>query len=100
MATKASLRTFTVQEANNAKAGQAGYKIVATGSNTGTAAVGVEYTSITSLHDDTTITTTSNDTDGFPNWAGQVVPKGITVYGRWNLVTIGGTAGLAIVYRG
>jgi len=100
MATKASLHNYTVQEGINSQNGQAGYKIVATGSSTGSAATGVEYTSVTSLHGDTTLTTTSNYTDGFPNYAAQVIPAGVTVYGRWATVAIGGTAGLAVVYRG
>jgi hypothetical protein len=100
MATKASLHSYTVQEGINSQNGQAGYKIVASGANTGAAAAGIEYTSVTSLHAATTLTTTSNDSSGFPDYAAQVIPIGVTVYGRWATVAIAGTSGLAIVYRG
>tara|TARA_R110002020_G_scaffold97166_1_gene232031 strand:+ start:916 stop:1206 length:291 start_codon:yes stop_codon:yes gene_type:complete len=92
------LHKFTVQEANNAKLGQAGYKIVA-GGNTGAIVDGVEYVAVTGLDADTTLTTTSNNTDQYPNWAGQIIGQS-TVYGRWTQVTIGGTGGTAAVYRG
>ena len=100
MAKGNGLHKYTVQEARNVQLGQAGYKAVATGAHTGTAVDGVEYVAITSLHDDTAVTTTSFDSTLYPTITGLVVPKGITIYGRWSKVTIAGTSGYAIVYKG
>jgi hypothetical protein len=52
---------------------------------------------VMSLHDNTEFT----DADtGFPQIDGVAIPKGITIYGRWTTVTVGGTSGAAIVYYG
>ena len=47
------IHKYTVQEAENASLGQAGYKYCETSgtTNTGTAAEGTEYVAITSLND-------------------------------------------------
>jgi len=98
-----SLHKFTVQEAQNAALGQAGYKIIdqAGTANTGTAAAGVEYVAVTILEQAAaTITTTSNDTDKYPNLSTQPVPAGTTIFGRWSQVTIAGSDASAICYRG
>ena len=100
MAKGNGLHKYTVQEARNVQLGQAGYKAVATGAHTGAAVEGVEYVAITSLHDNTEVTTTSFDSTLYPTITSLVVPKGITIYGRWSQVTIAGTAANAIVYRG
>jgi len=96
-----SLHKFTVQEAQNAALGQAGYKLIdqAGTANTGTAAEGVEYIAVTALEADAVIATTSFDTAKNPNLS-QPVPAGTTIFGRWNKVTITGTDATAICYRG
>lgn len=99
-----SLHKFTVQEAQNAALGQAGYKIIdqaetTYAANTGTAAEGVEYIAVTALEADAVIATTSFDTAKNPNLS-QPVPAGTTIFGRWNKVTITGTDATAICYRG
>jgi len=98
----AGIHKLTVQEAQNAKLGQAGYKVLAVGgtANTGTAAAGVEYVAIYSHNDATTVTTESNDTDLYPDLADVALPKGCWLYGRWKKVTIEETNGKAVVYRG
>ena len=93
-----SLQKLTVQEAQNAALGQAGYKVITT--NTGTVAAGVEYIAVTIVNGaDATITTESNDTDIYPDITAMEVPSGATVFGRWSKITLGGTA-KAICYRG
>ena len=95
------IHKYTVQEAENASLGQAGYKYCATAgtTNTGTAAEGTEYVAITSLNDATNVATTSFDTNLFPN-LNCVVPAGVTIYGRWSKVTISAVGGAALIYKG
>tara|TARA_B100001250_G_scaffold281339_1_gene243614 strand:+ start:10649 stop:10948 length:300 start_codon:yes stop_codon:yes gene_type:complete len=98
----AGIHKLTVQEAQNAKLGQAGYKHITTGgtANTGTAAAGVEYVAVLSHNDATKITTESNDTDLYPDLTTVLLPAGCWLYGRWKKVTITETNGAASVYRG
>ena len=95
------LHKLTVQEAQNAKLGQAGYKHIdqAATDNTGTAVAGVEYVSLTVL-EAATITTESNDSDTYPDLSAIPVPAGTTIYGRWKKVTLATSNATAIVYRG
>mgnify|MGYP006120010889 CR=1 FL=1 len=97
-----SLHKFTVQEAQNAALGQAGY-VLLSDSNTGTAAAGVEYIALTILdQSDVLVSTTSFDSNKYPDLSTVPVPAGTTIFGRWSQVTIasaGGT-GKAIAYRG
>ena len=106
---KGGLHQFSVQEAQNAKLGQAGYKYIdkAGTDNTVTAAAGVEYIAVTVLEDNrgsdastANIATVSNDTSLWPNTTFAEVSSGTTLYGRWNKVTISGGNCTAIVYRG
>ena len=103
------LHALTVQEAENAKLGQGGYKFIdqAGTINTGTAAAGVEYVAVTVLEDvrgsdasTANIATVSNDTSLWPDTTFEEVSSGTTIYGRWNRVTISGGNCTAIVYRG
>ena len=94
-----SLHKLTVQEAQNAALGQAGYKVITT--NTGDIVAGVEYVAVTIVNGaDADITTVSNDTDTYPNITSMEVPNGTTVFGRWSKVTVAGTDVKAICYRG
>jgi len=97
------LNKLSVQEAQNASLGQAGYKVIdqAVGDgNTGAVAAGVEYVAVTVIEGSSaSIATTSVDTNAFPNLANPV-PLGTTVFGRWSSVTITGTDCVAICYRG
>ena len=104
------LHALTVQEAENAKLGQGGYKYIdqAGTANTGTAAAGVEYVAVTILEGNDTaagvgaaiIETESNDTTLFPDTTFNLLATGATIYGRWNKVTITGSNCTAICYKG
>ena len=103
------LHELTVQEAENAKLGQGGYKFIdaAGTTNTGTAAAGVEYIAVTVLEDvrgsdasTANIATESNNQSLWPDTTFNAVPGGTTIYGRWNKVTVSGTNCTAIAYRG
>ena len=103
------LHELTVQEAENAKLGQGGYKFIdqAGTANTGTAAAGVDYVAVTVLEDvrgsdasTANIATESNNQSLWPDTTFNAVPGGTTIYGRWNKVTVSGTNCTAIVYRG
>ena len=109
MARSKGLHQLTVQEAQNAQLGQAGYKFIdqAGTANTGTASAGVEYVAVTVLEDvrgsdasTANIATVSNDTTLWPDTTFNAVPGGTTIYGRWNKITITGTNCTAICYRG
>tara|TARA_R100001594_G_C4019305_1_gene258800 strand:+ start:57 stop:332 length:276 start_codon:yes stop_codon:yes gene_type:complete len=87
------LHKYTVQEAQNASLGQAGYDFVeATTVNSHT------YVAITATVG-CTVTATSVDTDIWDSLSSIEVPAGTTIYGRWSSVTIG-TSDKAFVYRG
>ena len=99
MAKGNGLHKYTVQEARNVQLGQAGYIGVATGAHTGAAVEGVEYVAITSLHDNTEVTTTSFDSTLYPTITSLVVPKGITIYGRWSEIDVSSGGGI-VAYIG
>ena len=104
MASK-GLHQLTVQEAQNAKLGQAGYKYIDQGgtANTGTAVAGVEYVAVTVIESASiaaVIATESNDTAAWPDTTFNKVSAGTTIYGRWNKVTVSGAAATAICYKG
>jgi len=99
---------YSVQEAQNIKLGQGGYMNLdqAGGSgggagtdNTGTAETGVEYVALTIL-EAATVTTVSNEPAIYPNLSTATIPAGVTIYGRWNKVTIATSNASAIVYKG
>ena len=104
------LHALTVQEAENAKLGQGGYKFIdaAGTTNTGSAAAGVEYIAVTILEGQDSavgkgtaiIATESFDTALFPDTTFNLLATGTTIYGRWKKITITGTACTAICYRG
>lgn len=61
---------------------------------------GLSVVAVTSLSASTVI---PNGASGFPQTAGQTIPAGVTVYGRWDPDSSGNfalTAGIAIVYFG
>lgn len=80
--------------ANMVNLGQYGGKYAATGTAI-TPDTGYVVVAVTSLHDDTTV---GNADTGFPQMGSVAVPKGVTLYGRWSSMTIGGTAGAAVAY--
>ncbi len=86
------LHKYTVQEAENAKLGQAGYVYGAAG-----VVAGTEYVAITALSA-AQIDTTSNDTSVYPTLTNVTIPVGTTIYGRWTSVTL--DSGTIIVYKG
>lgn len=95
-----SLQKYTVQEAQNAGLGQAGYKIIDQAGTATTGDTGTEYIAITIIETDVAaIATTSNDTAKFPNLSG-IIPIGTTIFGRWSSVTISGSNAVAICYIG
>jgi len=75
--------------------GQHGYKLITTTSAT-TPNDGYNFVAVTVLADSTTMTTTSADTDRFPNMSAQAIPTGVTVYGSWDSIQLG--AGVVIAY--
>ena len=102
------LHKFTVQEGVNAQLGQAGADIVTAATVNQTTNSGVNWVAITVLVGNTevedeyhtaVITATSVDTSIWDSPASLVVPVGITIYGRWSLVTAG-TGDTIIAYRG
>ena len=86
------LHEYTVQEAENAKLGQAGYVY-----GSASAVTGTEYIAITALSA-AQIDTTSNDTSVYPTLTNVTIPVGTTIYGRWTSVTL--DSGTIIVYKG
>ena len=99
------LHALTVQEAENAKLGQGGYKYIdqAGTANTGTAAAGVEYVAVTILESASiaaAIATESNNQSLWPDTTFAGITAGTTIYGRWNKVTVSGSNATAICYRG
>ena len=110
MATRNKLQKYTVQEGVNVQLGQAGYKYIDQSgtADTGTAVVGVEYVAVTILEGHSSavgkgtanIATESYDTTSFPDTTFALLDTGTTIYGRWNKITITGTACTAICYKG
>tara|TARA_R100001594_G_scaffold25544_2_gene49947 strand:+ start:303 stop:614 length:312 start_codon:yes stop_codon:yes gene_type:complete len=103
MAKNKGLQQYTVQEAQNAGLGQAGYQYLTVG-NTGTAVAGRYYVAITVLvsdNDNTAqIAVESDDQTLFPDTTFTTLPSGTTLYGRWNKVTLTGSGSTAILYKG
>lgn len=77
---------------NNATFGQYGGAYA-----TGSVAVpsGHVIVAVTSLDDTTTV---GNADSGFPQMGSVEVPKGVTLYGRWTTMSVGGGSGKAVVY--
>jgi|6_EtaG_2_1085325.scaffolds.fasta_scaffold18772_1 hypothetical protein len=97
------LLKYSAGEAANLQLGQAGYDIVAGGENvTGiyvaiTVLVGSEV-----IADNTasgTVTAVSVDTDMWESLSTQEIPEGVTIYGRWNSITMG-SSDECIAYKG
>jgi hypothetical protein len=105
MAKSKGLHQLTVQEAENAQLGQAGYKYIdqAGTADTGTAAAGVEYIAVTVLESASiaaAIATESFDTSTYPDTTFAGITAGTTIYGRWKKVTVSGSNATAICYKG
>jgi len=88
-------------DANLAAFGQFGGEVLTSGDS---AAEGKVVVAILSLNSNTTLTSESDTppltvSDGL-NLAGQAIPAGVTVYGRWTKLQIDGTGKAAIVYYG
>tara|TARA_R100000808_G_C2076231_1_gene101806 strand:+ start:254 stop:541 length:288 start_codon:yes stop_codon:yes gene_type:complete len=90
------IHTYTVQEALNIELGQGGTEYIATG---GSSSAGSYIVKIQSTHDNTTITATGVDAK-FSDLTAVALPKGATIVGAYSSVTVGGTSGGAIVYKG
>ena len=73
------LHKYTVQEAENAKLGQAGYVY---GSASADGSTYVAITAVAAAQVDTT----SDDTGLFPNLSNVPIPAGATIYGRWTSI--------------
>jgi len=97
-----SLQKYTVQEAQNAGLGQAGYKVITT--NTGTIDSSVTYIAVTILSGgaaDITVALEGDKGDPkFPDVGATAIDAGVTIFGRWDKVTLGGTSPVAICYKG
>ena len=101
------LHKLTVQEGTNAQLGQGGADIVTAATVNQTTNPGVDWVAITVLagnvdageHHTARITATPVDTDLWDSPSSLVVPVGVTIYGRWSVVTAG-TGGTIIAYRG
>ena len=91
------LHKYTVQEAQNAALGQAGYDLVAaSGSNV--TINSDTYVAITAITE-AVVTTVSADTNIWDTLTSLTLPVGVTIYGRWTSVTIA-DGDTAIIYRG
>ena len=100
---------YNANEALNVQLGQAGYDIIGSGGTINqTTNPGVTWVAITVLVGNTevedeyhtaVITATSVDTNLWDSPSSLVVPVGVTIYGRWSLVTAG-TGDTIIAYRG
>ena len=87
------LHKYTVQEAQNASLGQAGYDLVSNATvNSDT------YVAITAITE-CVVTTVSANTGLWDTLTSLTVPIGVTIYGRWTSVQIA-SGDTAIVYRG
>jgi len=74
--------------------GQHGYKVI-TGTDAVTPTDGYNFVAVTAIADTTSLTTATSDTGRFPNMSAQSIPTGVTVYGSWNSITLGGGAAIA-----
>ena len=87
------LHKYSVQEAQNASLGQAGYDLVSNATvNSDT------YVAITAITE-SVVTTVSEDTSIWDTLTTLTLPIGVTIYGRWSSVQIA-SGDTAIVYRG
>ena len=101
------LHKLTVQEGTNAQLGQGGADIVTAATVNQTTNPGVDWVAITVLagnvdageHHTARITATPVDTDLWDSPSSLVAPVGVTIYGRWSVVTAG-TGDTIIAYRG
>lgn len=84
-------------DANLAAFGQFGGEVLLEGE---TSATGKVVVAILSLANGTTHTTNDTTVSEGLDLAGQGIPAGVTVYGRWTKLTISGTNAVAIVYYG
>jgi len=84
-------------DANLAAFGQFGGEVLTSGDS---AAEGKVVVAILSLVNDTTHTTNTTTVSEGLDLAGQGIPAGVTVYGRWTKLQIDGTGKAAIVYYG
>jgi len=102
------IHKFTVQEGVNAQLGQAGYDIIGSGGTINqTTNPNTEWVAIVVLTGSTddgmnstgSITATSVDTTIWDSLSTVAIPTGVTIYGRWNVVTTASND-IAIAYRG
>jgi len=84
-------------DANLAAFGQFGGEVLTSGDS---AAEGKVVVAILSLVNDTTHTTNTTTVSEGLDLAGQGIPAGVTVYGRWTKLQIDGDSKAAIVYYG
>ena len=84
-------------DANLAAFGQFGGEVLTSGD---TSAAGKVVVAILSLVNDTTLTTNDTTVSEGLDLAGQGIPAGVTVYGRWTKLTIAESNKAAIVYYG
>ena len=93
------IHKYTVQEAENIRIGQGGYDIVAAATVNQTTNPNTEWVAIQLIVGTTLTTATSVDASIWDDISGLEVPAGTTIYGRWNVITIG-SGDTAICYRG
>lgn len=84
-------------DANLAAFGQFGGEVL---TSDDTSAAGKVVVAILSLVNDTALTTDATTVSEGLDLAGQGIPAGVTVYGRWTKLTIAGNSKAAIVYYG
>ena len=84
-------------DANLAAFGQFGGEVL---TSNDTSADGKVVVAILSLVNDTALTTDTTTVSEGLDLAGQGIPAGVTVYGRWTKLTIASGGGVAIVYYG
>lgn len=84
-------------DANLAAFGQFGGEVLTSGDS---AAAGKVVVAILSLVNDTALTTNTTTVSEGLDLAGQGIPAGVTVYGRWTKLQIAGSGKAAIVYYG
>ena len=84
-------------DANLAAFGQFGGEVLTSGD---TSAEGKVVVAILSLVTNTALTTDTTTVSEGLDLAGQGIPAGVTVYGRWTKLKIAGSGKAAIVYYG
>jgi len=93
------LHKYTVQEGINAQLGQGGYDIVEAATVNQSTNPNTEWVAITFIVGTTLTTATAVDNTIWDDIDGLEVPAGTTIYGRWNVITVG-SGDIAICYRG